>query len=117
MRVAVLPGDGIGPEVTEAALRVLKALDEAHGLGLAYEVYPFGGAAIDQWGEPFPEVTRQGVEAAEAVLLGSVGGPSGTTSPAGSTRKPGFWNSARARTSSPTSARPRSSLGWKGFPP
>lgn len=75
MRVAVLPGDGIGPEVTEAALRVLKALDEAHGLGLAYEVYPFGGAAIDQWGEPFPEVTRQGVEAAEAVLLGSVGGP------------------------------------------
>ncbi|MFN3369728.1 MAG: isocitrate/isopropylmalate family dehydrogenase, partial [Thermus sp.] len=37
MRVAVLPGDGIGPEVTEAALKLLKALDEAHGLGLSYE--------------------------------------------------------------------------------
>ena len=75
MRVAVLPGDGIGPEVTEAALRVLKALDEREGLGLTYEAFPFGGTAIDGYGEPFPEVTRKGVEAAEAVLLGSVGGP------------------------------------------
>ncbi|WP_243029305.1 3-isopropylmalate dehydrogenase [Thermus altitudinis] len=75
MRIAVLPGDGIGPEVTEAALKVLKALDEAHGLGLTYQVYPFGGAAIDQLGEPFPEPTQRGVEAAQAVLLGSVGGP------------------------------------------
>ena len=75
MRIAVLPGDGIGPEVTGAALKVLKVLDEAHGLGLSYETYPFGGAAIDQFGEPFPEVTRQGVERAQAVLLGSVGGP------------------------------------------
>ncbi len=75
MKLAVLPGDGIGPEVTGAALKVLEALDEAEGLGLAYEVFPFGGAAIDQWGEPFPEATRRGVEAAEAVLLGSVGGP------------------------------------------
>ena len=75
MKVAVLPGDGIGPEVTEAALKVLRALDEAEGLGLAYEVFPFGGAAIDAFGEPFPEPTRKGVEEAEAVLLGSVGGP------------------------------------------
>ncbi len=75
MKVAVLPGDGIGPEVTEAALKVLKALDQAHGLGLIYEVFPFGGAAIEIHGEPFPEVTRKGVEGAEAVLLGSVGGP------------------------------------------
>ena len=69
MKVAVLPGDGIGPEVTEAALKVLRALDEAEGLGLAYEVFPFGGAAIDAFGEPFPEPTRKGVEEAEAVLL------------------------------------------------
>ena len=74
-RIAVLAGDGIGPEVTEAALKVLRALDEAEGLGLAYEVFPFGGAAIDAFGEPFPEPTRKGVEEAEAVLLGSVGGP------------------------------------------
>ena len=58
MKVAVLPGDGIGPEVTEAALKVLRALDEAEGLGLAYEVFPFGGAAIDAFGEPFPEPMR-----------------------------------------------------------
>lgn len=63
------------PRGHRAALKVLKALDEAEGLGLAYEVLPFGGAAIDRFGEPFPEPTRKGVEAAEAVLLGSVGGP------------------------------------------
>ena len=68
MKVAVLPGDGIGPEVTEAALKVLRALDEAEGLGLAYEVFPFGGAAIDAFGEPFPEPTRKGVEEAEAAM-------------------------------------------------
>ncbi|MGQ9735571.1 MAG: 3-isopropylmalate dehydrogenase [Thermaceae bacterium] len=75
MKVAVLPGDGIGPEVTEAALQVLRALDQREGLGLEVEVFPFGGAAIDAYGEPFPETTQKGVKEAEAVLLGSVGGP------------------------------------------
>ncbi|MER3451671.1 MAG: 3-isopropylmalate dehydrogenase, partial [Thermus sp.] len=75
MRVAVLPGDGIGPEVTEAALKVLRALDEQEGLGLEVEAFPFGGAAIEVYGEPFPEPTQKGVANAQAVLLGSVGGP------------------------------------------
>ncbi len=75
MKVAVLPGDGIGPEVVGAALEVLKALDQAHGLGLEVQVYPFGGEAVDLYGEPYPEATRQGVKEAEAILLGAIGGP------------------------------------------
>lgn len=74
-RIALLPGDGIGPEVTEAAVTVLKALDETEGLGLTFERLPFGGAAVDATGEPFPEVTRKTVLEADAVLLGAIGGP------------------------------------------
>jgi len=74
-KIALLPGDGIGPEVTEAAVRVLKALDEAEGLGLTFERFAFGGEAVDTFGEPFPEETKRGVLAADAVLLGAIGGP------------------------------------------
>ena len=74
-KIAVLPGDGIGPEVTEAAVRVLKRCDEIYGLGLEFETFEFGGAAIDAYGEPYPEATRRGVAAADAVLLGAIGGP------------------------------------------
>jgi 3-isopropylmalate dehydrogenase len=70
-----LAGDGIGPEVTGAAQQVLIAAAEQGGLELEFESLPFGGAAIDQYGEPFPEPTRAGVREAEAVLLGAVGGP------------------------------------------
>ena len=69
-RVAVLPGDGVGPEVTNAAVRVL----EASGAGLAFESHPFGGAAIDAVGEPLPETTLAACRGAQAVLLGAVGG-------------------------------------------
>ncbi len=74
-RIALLPGDGIGPEVTAAAVEVLKALDEAEGLELTFEPFPFGGSAVDATGEPFPEETKRGVLAADAVLLGAIGGP------------------------------------------
>lgn len=74
-QIAVLPGDGIGPEVTEAAVRVLKALDEAEGLDLSFEFLPFGGEAVDAHGEPFPQPTRRAVLEADAVLLGAIGGP------------------------------------------
>jgi len=74
-KIAVLPGDGIGPEVTDAALEVLKKADELYGLGLEFEQFEFGGAAIDAFGEPYPEPTRKGVAAADAVLLGAIGGP------------------------------------------
>ena len=74
-KIALLPGDGIGPEVTEAAVRVLKALDESEGLGLVFERFAFGGEATDRFGEPFPEETKRGVLEADAVLLGAIGGP------------------------------------------
>ncbi|HEY1512321.1 MAG TPA: 3-isopropylmalate dehydrogenase [Gaiellaceae bacterium] len=71
MRIACLPGDGIGPEVTAEALRVLAVLP------VAVEVVelPFGGAAIDAFGEPLPADTLAACRDADAVLLGAVGGP------------------------------------------
>ncbi len=74
-KIAVLPGDGIGPEVTAAAVRVLEEAAEVYGLELSFDYFDFGGAAIDAAGEPYPEATRQGVAAADAILLGAIGGP------------------------------------------
>jgi len=74
-RIVVLGGDGIGPEVTDAAVRVLRALDARHGLGLHFDAQPFGGAAIDLHGEPLPDAVLQACRGADAILLGAVGGP------------------------------------------
>ena len=74
-RIAVLPGDFIGPEVVDAARRVLEAVAPRHGLALETRSLPFGGAAIDAHGEPLPPATRKGVTDVDAVLMGSVGGP------------------------------------------
>ncbi len=74
-QIAVLPGDGIGPEVTDEAVRVLEAAAPAHGFSLAFETYPIGGIAIDQYGEPLPATTLAACREADAVLLGAVGGP------------------------------------------
>ena len=74
-QIAVLPGDGIGPEVTDEAVRVLEAAASAHGFSLDVETYPIGGIAIDQYGEPLPATTLAACREADAVLLGAVGGP------------------------------------------
>jgi 3-isopropylmalate dehydrogenase len=71
MKICVLPGDGIGPEITTEAVRVLSALD----LKFDMEEALLGGAAVDATGEPYPESTRKLARAADAVLLGAVGGP------------------------------------------
>src|SRR6478609_6476697 len=76
MRICVLPGDGIGPEVTTAALRVLAAASSRFGFAVEIDERPFGGAAIDELGHPFPDATREACIGADAVLLGAVGGPS-----------------------------------------
>jgi len=73
--IAVLPGDFIGPEVTEAATRVLDAAATRHGFGLNYSHLPFGGQALDEHGTPLPEETRRGALASDAVLMGAAGGP------------------------------------------
>ena len=74
MKIVVLPGDGIGPEITAEALRVLEALNKG-GLGLEITSGLLGGCAVDATGEPYPAETRAKAEAADAVLLGAVGGP------------------------------------------
>jgi len=73
--IAVLPGDGIGPEVMDAALVVLEKAGEKYNVEFEYSTGLIGGAALDETGEPLPEATVKLCEAADAVLLGSVGGP------------------------------------------
>ncbi len=75
--IAVLPGDFIGPEVIDATLAVLEAMRATHGLDLEFERLPFGGGAIDVHGEPLPQVTKDACSRADAVLMGSAGGPVG----------------------------------------
>lgn len=74
-KVAWLPGDGIGPEVTRETLRVLEAVASAHGFSVTAEEHPMGGAALDETGAPFPDATREACLESDAVLLGAVGGP------------------------------------------
>jgi 3-isopropylmalate dehydrogenase len=74
MKIAVLPGDGIGPEIVDQARRVLEVL-RADGLKIETEEAPLGGAAYDQYGQPYPEVTQKLAREADAILLGAVGGP------------------------------------------
>ncbi|MGC8520967.1 MAG: 3-isopropylmalate dehydrogenase [Steroidobacteraceae bacterium] len=73
--IAVLPGDGIGPEVTAEAVRALRALEKRHGHIFTLTELPFGGAAIDLTGNPLPEPTLEACRNADAVLLGAIGGP------------------------------------------
>ncbi len=77
MKICVLPGDGIGPEIMAEAVRVLKAL----GLGFEMEEALLGGCAVDATGSPYPEATQKLALAADAVLLGAVGGPKWDNNP------------------------------------
>jgi 3-isopropylmalate dehydrogenase len=72
--IAILPGDGIGPEIIAQAVRVLDKLI-ADGLDADYQYAPLGGAAYDEYGHPYPEFTQNICRQADAVLLGAVGGP------------------------------------------
>jgi len=80
MKIAVLPGDGIGPEIVGQAIKVLKAL-QSHGLQLDMQEAPIGGAGYDAAGDPLPEATLALARQADAVLLGAVGGPKYDTLP------------------------------------
>ncbi|MEW4448859.1 3-isopropylmalate dehydrogenase [Qipengyuania sp. JC766] len=74
-RIVLLPGDGVGPEVTDAARLVLEKTSTAHDIALDFEEHDFGGCAIDAHGDPFPETTAAACGQADAVFLGAVGGP------------------------------------------
>ena len=73
--IVVLPGDGIGPETTAAAVEVLRAVAARHGHEFVFRPCLFGGCAIDAAGEALPPETLAACRAADAVLLGAVGGP------------------------------------------
>ncbi len=73
--IVTLPGDGVGPEVTAAAVAVLKAVAARYEHVFSFDEQPIGGAAIDACGEPLPAASLAACRAADAVLLGAVGGP------------------------------------------
>ncbi|MCX8617000.1 3-isopropylmalate dehydrogenase [Gilliamella sp. B2923] len=73
--IAVLPGDGIGPEVMKQAYKVLEVIRQKYQLAITTSEYDVGGAAIDIHGCPLPKETLEGCEKADAILFGSVGGP------------------------------------------
>ena len=74
-QIAVIRGDGIGPEIVDQALRVLDAVAEKYGHTFTYTDVDMGGIAIDKWGEPLPAAMLDKCLAADSVLLGAVGGP------------------------------------------
>ena len=74
-KIAVIAGDGIGPEVVEEAIKVLRKVEQLYGHRFEFEHGLFGGIAIDEKGTPLPEETLAMCREADAVLLGAVGGP------------------------------------------
>ena len=74
-RIALLPGDGIGPEVTAQGVKVLKAIGERFGHTFEYDEALIGAAAIDGTGDPFPEATEKACQNSDAILFGAIGDP------------------------------------------
>lgn len=74
-RIAVLPGDGIGPEVVAEALACLKAIARRHGHDFAFDEAPVGACAMDATGEPLPPATLALAKQADAILFGAIGAP------------------------------------------
>ncbi len=81
-RITLLPGDGIGPEIVAAAVRVLERIGEKYGHTFEFTTCLIGGCAIDALGEPLPQATVDACLASDSVLLGAVGGPKWDTLPA-----------------------------------
>ena len=81
LNIALLKGDGIGPEIVDSAVRVLNKIGEKFGHEFVFTPYLIGGAAIDATGEPLPKETVEGCLASDSVLLGAVGGPKWDTLP------------------------------------
>jgi len=79
--IAVIPGDGIGPEVTNRTCEVLEEIGKLYGHSFSFQELLAGGSAIDATGEPLPEYTLAACKKSDAVLLGAVGGPKWDTVP------------------------------------
>ncbi len=75
LKIAILPGDGIGPEIIAEAMKLLECLRQEFGFEAEFENAAIGGAGFDQSGNPLPEATLALCEQADAVLFGAIGGP------------------------------------------
>ena len=73
-KIAVLPGDGIGPEITKVTLRALEAAGKKADVSFSFKEALIGGAAIDATGQPLPDETLEQCRASDAVLLAAIGG-------------------------------------------
>ena len=80
-KIALIPGDGIGPEIVNSAVQVLEKIGAMYGHQFDFPSYLAGGCAIDETGAPLPEETLQGCLDSDSVLLGAVGGPKWDTLP------------------------------------
>jgi isocitrate/isopropylmalate dehydrogenase len=115
MKIAVLPGDGIGTEIVAQAMKVLDVL-KRDGMKIETEQAAIGGAGYDTAGDPLPEATLKLAKASDAVLLGAVA-PS-TTGWTGPCARSGVCcASARNSTCSPTCVRPCCIRNWPAPPP
>lgn len=85
-RIAVLAGDGIGPEVCQEAVRVLKAVSEKFGHEFTFDRQPMGACAIEATGDPLPDQTLEACYLADAILLGAIGDPKYDNNPAAKVR-------------------------------
>ncbi|NLX64894.1 MAG: 3-isopropylmalate dehydrogenase [Clostridiaceae bacterium] len=80
-KIAVIPGDGIGPEIVDQGLKVLDKVGQIYGHKFEYSILPAGGCAIDTVGVPLPDETVEACKKSDAVILGAVGGPKWDTLP------------------------------------
>ncbi|MGH9685082.1 MAG: 3-isopropylmalate dehydrogenase [Candidatus Acidiferrales bacterium] len=94
--IATLPGDGIGPEVTRAAVQVLTDCAAVFGHHFEFRELPFGGSAIDRAGQPLPAETLAGCRSADAILLGAIGGPKWDALPLGKRPEAGLLGLRKA---------------------
>src|SRR5689334_20373017 len=85
-KIAVLPGDGIGPEVTVQAIHVLKAIAKRFNHTFEFEEALIGAAAIDATGNPFPEATLNLCKNSDAILFGAIGHPKYDNDPSAKVR-------------------------------
>ena len=74
-KITVIPGDGIGKEITDSAVEVLKKVDEKFNLGLSFDFCEAGGTAYDKYGTPLPQETLDSAKNSDGILFGAVGGP------------------------------------------
>ena len=110
-KIALIRGDGIGPEVVGEAVKVLEAVGQKFGHSFTYEEVLLGGCATDAVGKSYPDGTAEKCRACDAVLLGAVGGPKwGSDKPA---EQPPCWPSERIWACMPICAPPPCAPLWR----